>query len=196
MLTLNPAIKALRGLIYLSGHSRDRAQLGLDPEEILRREIESYWKWSMQDAGLAKTDHIPAITIATAVPHESVASVVGRVTDQLHEMGNQFRSLWLDYSRCSEMDKEKDKHYVHKLPTLYGIVIKYTVVAFLTYDASKPGQAVRCVGTYTFGKEGQDVWNALAVSILFIRARNYLMELAEEGELGDVVDDEDDDEDA
>jgi hypothetical protein len=147
----------------------------------------------MEDAGLSNTEHIPAITIATAVHNESVASAVGRVTDQLHHMGNQYRSLWLDREHCSEKDEVLD--YVHDLPTLYGVVIKYTVVAFVTYDVARPGQAVRCVGTYNFQKEGQDVWNALAVSILFIRARNYLMELAKEGELGDVVDDASVDED-
>jgi hypothetical protein len=148
----------------------------------------------MQDAGLSKTKHIPAITIATAVPKESVASVVGRVTDQLHSLGNQYRALWLDRERCSESDDVQ--YYVHDLPTLYGVVIKDSVVSFVTYDVAMPGQAVRCLGVYNFKKEGQDVWHALAVSILFIRARNYLMELEKEGELGDVIEEDSTDPDA
>ena len=148
----------------------------------------------MQDASLHKTKHIPAIAIATAVPKESVASVVGRITDQLHHMGKQYRMLWLDRTRCSETDD--DQYYVHDLPTLYGVVIKYSVVSFVTYDVAMPGQAVRCVGTYNFQKRGQDVWHALAVGILFIRARNYLMELREEGELGEVDESDSSDEDA
>lgn len=194
MLTFDPAIKALRGLIKLSGHVRDRVQMGLSPEETLEREIESYFRWSMRDAGLSKTEHIPAIAIATAVPKESVAGVVGRVTDQLHHMGNRYRSLWLDRKRSTETDDLQ--YYIHDLPTLYGVVIKYSVVSLVTYDVAMPGQAVRCLGTYNFQKEGQDIWHALAVSIIFIRARNYLMELREEGELGDEANDDSTDEDA
>ena len=194
MLIFESAIKALRGLIKLSGHVRDRIQMGLSAEETLEREIESYFRWSMRDAGLSKTEHIPAIAIATAVPEESVAGVVGRITDQLHHMGNQYRSLWRDRTRSTETDDVQ--YYVHDLPTLYGVVIKYSVVSLVTYDVAKPGQAVRCLGTYNFQKEGQDIWHALAVSIIFIRARDYLMELKEEGELGDEADVDSSDEDA
>ena len=148
----------------------------------------------MRDAGLSKTKHIPAIVIATAAPSESVANVVGRITDQLHNIGNQYRSLWLDDKRSSPSDEWQ--YYVHDLPTLYGVVIKFSVVSFLTYDVTVPGQAVRCVGSYNFQKEGQDVWHALALSIIFIRARNYLMELKEEGELGEEIDSDSPDEDA
>lgn len=194
LLTIDLAIKALRGLIKLSGHVRDRVWAGFSPEETLQREIESYFRWSMRDAGLSKTEHIPAIAIATAVPNESVASVVGRITDQLHEMGNRYRSLWLDRARSTVTDDVQ--YYVHDLPTLYGVVIKYSVVSLVTYDVVKLGQAVRCLGTYNFLKQGQDVWHALAVSIIFIRARNYLMELKEEGEFGDEANVESTDEDA
>lgn len=194
MLNIDLAIKALRGLVKLSGHVRDRVQFGLSPEETIQREIESYFRWSMQDAGLIKTEHIPAIAIAAALPQESVASVVGRITDQLHHMGNQYRSLWLDRARSTRTDDVV--YYTHDLPTLYGVVIKYSVVSLVTYDVAKPGQAVRCLGTYNLQKEGQDIWHALAISIIFIRARDYLMELKEEGQLGDEVDDDSTDEDA
>lgn len=194
MLTTDAAIKALRGLMKLSGHVRDRILLGFYPEHILQREIESYFRWSMRDAGLQKTKHIPAIAITTAAPKESVASAVGRITDQLHDMGKQYRSLWLDRTRCSETDDVQ--YYVHDLPTLYGVVIVSSVVSFLTYDVAMPGQAVRCLGAYNLQKRGQDVWHALAVSIIFIRARNYLMELKGEGELEELEDVDSTDEDA
>ena len=168
--------------------------MGLSPEETLQREIESYFRWSMRDADLNKTEHIPAIAIATAAPKESVAGVVGRVTDQLHHMGSRYRSLWQDSSRSTETDGLQ--YYVHDLPTLYGVVIKYSVVSLVTYDVAKPGQAVRCLGTYNFQKDGQDIWHALAVSIIFIRARDYLIKLREEGELGDKTNVDSTDEDA
>lgn len=168
--------------------------MGLSPEETLQREIESYFRWSMRDAGLSKTNHIPAIAIATAAPKESVAGVVGRVTDQLHHMGSRYRSLWQDSARSTESDGVQ--YYVHDLPTLYGVVIKYSVVSLVTYDVAKPGQAVRCLGTYNFQKEGQDIWHALAISIIFIRARDFLIELRKERELGDEADVDSTDEDA
>lgn len=147
----------------------------------------------MCDAGLSKTQHIPAIVIATAAPEESVLSLVNRVTDQLHDLGNQYRALWLDAERSAEsVDRQ---YYVHDLPTLYGVVIKSSLVSFVTYDVAQIGQGVRCLGVYNFKKEGQDIWHALAVSIIFIRARNYLMELRAEEELGEEIDDDAFDED-
>ena len=184
-LIFHPACKALDGLIMLGARVRDRVRLKLSPVETLHREIESYYRWSIEDAGLSNIEHIPALSIAAANPDESVASVIGRLTDQVHDRGNQYRALWLDEDRCTVYDNEQ--YYFHDLPTLYGVAINYTIVSFLTYDVAKPGEALKCLASFNFQQVGQDVWNALAISILFIRARNYLLELEDEGELGELI---------
>lgn len=74
------------------------------------------------------------------------------------------------------------EEFSHDLPTLYGIVIKHTVVAMVTYDVCVPGQAVRSIAMFDFGKPDQDVWNGLAVAILVVMCRNCLMDFAAEEE--------------
>ena len=129
-------------------------------------------------------DHIPVVAIASAKGQETVESVVGRVPDQLHSLGRQYRNKWR-HPRASD----EHQRFTHELPTLTGFVIKYSIVAIVTCDSRVAGHPVRTLGTFDFKVIGQDVWHALAVSIAMIRGRNYLMRLDEEGELGpEVVD--------
>ena len=68
-------------------------------------------------------------------------------------------------------------------------MIKYSIVAIVTCDCRVAGSPIRTLGTFDFKVIGQDVWNALAVSIAMIRGRDYLMQLDAQGELGaEVVD--------
>ncbi|KAL9609408.1 MAG: hypothetical protein Q9167_005832 [Letrouitia subvulpina] len=173
---LSSASVALQSLFDLPGRVRDRVARELSPEEPLRRELLAYYKWTIKDAELARTPHIPVVAIGTAAEHESVASIVGRVTDQLHELGRQYNQLFYSHT-----DEDGVQQFKHELPTLYGIVITYTVVSFVTYDARFPEKQVQSMGTYDFSQTGGTVWHALAVSIYLIKARNYLVELDEAG---------------
>lgn len=146
----------------------------------------------MHDAGLTNIEHTPVIAITSAAPKESVSSLVSRATDSLLHMGREYRRLWTDKSKS----KNGQEHYTHEMPTLYGVAIKYTVVAFLTHDTTKPQQAVRSLAVFDMQQKGQDVWNGLAVAILFVRARNYLLELHGEGHLGSTLVPKADDSDA
>lgn len=89
-----------------------------------------------------------------------------------------------------------EHQYTHDLPILYGIVIKYTVVTFVTYDVAMPQRPLRYLAQFDFAQRGQDVWNCLAAAILVVRARNYLRELQVEGQLGREIKKEVVDEDA
>lgn len=192
MLTFYLAQKALEGLHFLGSRVRDRVTRRLPPEPTIRRQFEAYYKWSIHDAGLTNVEHIPVLTITSAAPKESIASLVSRATDRLLHMGREYRLLWLD----KEKSKNGKENYTHAMPTLYGIAIKYTVVAFLTHDVTKPHQAVRSLAVFDMQQKGQDVWNGLAVAILFVRARNYLLKLRAEGHLGRHIVREADDPDA
>ena len=58
----------------------------------------------------------------------------------------------------------------------------------MTCDASVPRKPIRALATYDWKKEqGQDVWQAFGIAITIVTARNYLMKLDEEGELGEVI---------
>ena len=110
----------------------------------------------------------------------------------------------------NDNDKNEFPVFERDLPTLYGIVIKYSVLAFVTYDVANPDREVKSLALFDFQHHGQDVWHALSIAILMVRARGYLMRLRDEGGLGldlvataaekikqkQVADDDDDDPDA
>ncbi|KAI4113993.1 MAG: hypothetical protein LQ341_007787, partial [Variospora aurantia] len=161
--------------------------------DVLRRELLAYYKWSITDANLHRTEHIPVLAIGTSAPLEPVASVVGRVTDSLHDLGRQYRAHLFSHhldpssssSSSSDDQKKKTKKtpvFKRQLPTLYGVVITQMIVTFVTYDARFPGKPVQSMGNYDFSNQGQYMWHALAVAIVMVRARDYLVGLKKEEE--------------
>lgn len=181
------ASRALKNLFYLGSRVRDRIDCHFRPEETLRREFLEFYKWSIKDAGLHRIEYIPVLTIGTAAPRESVDSVLGRVTDSLHDLGKQYRAHFFDH-----YDPDTRKPVFKKeLPTLYGVVIIKSVVSFVTYDSRFPGKKPRNMGTYDFAIEEQDVWHAFSAAIVMTKAREYLVGLKEDEQLGEAMEDED-----
>lgn len=204
------ACKALEGLNLLAARVRDRVYYAkLPPEPIIYRQIKAYYDWSMKDAGLDSCEHIPIVSIVPARPDEAVSDVVARLTNELQERGRQYRIKWLEGKESTNQPKKtndtddddddddgNDDNSNHKkeslvfkrdLPTLYGIVIKYSVLAFVTYDVANPEREVKSLALFDFQHHGQDVWHSLSIAILTVRARDYLMRLRDEGELGLVA---------
>ncbi|KAL8942468.1 MAG: hypothetical protein Q9211_001362 [Gyalolechia sp. 1 TL-2023] len=182
------ASRALKNLFYLGSRVRDRITCGFRPEETLRREFLEYYKWSIKDAGLYRIEHIPVLTIGTAAPRESVTSILGRVTDSLHDLGKQYRAHLFD-----RYDPEtRQPIFKKELPTLYGIVITYSVVTFVTYDSRFPNKAVQSMGSFNFAKLDQDVWHAFAAAIVMVKARDYLIGLKKDEQVGGALEDETD----
>ncbi|MCJ1252362.1 hypothetical protein MMC24_000167 [Lignoscripta atroalba] len=293
---LLPATNALTSLVMLGVRVRERLDRKLTPEPILRKEIESYIKWSIEDGGLKRRTFIPILSVVSRRGRETVADIVARTTRQMHENGRRYRELWYvgpedegngedktttpllkgkgkgksatpaakpkaestaPDSKAKGQEKGKSKsadptphqqgiltlgshrptppeslpetevvvpvavpalhppaaaeaavptptstptptptpspeaqppaaaaihpvnptHYRRPLPTIYGIVIYNTVASFVTYDARHPGKPIRTISLCNFADEGQDVWNAFAVSILVIVVRDWVMAL-------------------
>ena len=56
----------------------------------------------------------------------------------------------------------------------------------MTCDASVPNKPISAIATYDWNKgNGQDVWQAFGVAVTVCKARNWLMGLDGEGELGE-----------
>lgn len=167
----------------------------------------------MKDAGLDSSEHIPIVSIVSARPDEPVSDVVARLTNELQERSRQYRTKWLESKESTGQpnkpnntddddeddddddggkydnnnnDRNESPVFERDLPTLYGIVIKYSVLAFVTYDVANPDREVKSLALFDFQHHGQDVWNALSIAILMVRARDYLMRLRDEGGLGFV----------
>ena len=103
------------------------------------------------------------------------------------------RQQWQDkLGRPSRHRSRSTAQLKQKLPTLYGFVIKFSVVALVTYDANQPTRPIRTLVSMNHAIDGTDPWHALAVSIVCIRARNILMELDSEGYFGEELTDDDD----
>lgn len=71
---------------------------------------------------------------------------------------------------------------VPEVPTLYGVTASHTVMAFVSYAPSTEDKEVpqlRLIAMFDFGKEGYDVWHALAVAIFITHCRNRMMQLKE-----------------
>ena len=192
---LSLAMKMLRLLVDAGLRVRECFQLNQEPEKPLHDAVQKYFKWTMQDAKLDKKDHIPILSITCAKKGELADSLIRRCTDRLHALGRQYRDMW--HVEPSESKKNDEVQcYSHELPTIFGIVVIDSVVGFVTYDARYPGKAVRTMGNWDFSLQGQDVWHAFAVAIFMICARNYLMDLDDEGLLGSEVRGDDEDPDA
>lgn len=176
--------------------ARDASIEGIAPEKIIRRHLNDYFVWTMRDGNLKNTPHIPVLTIAVAHPGEPVQSVVNRCTDRLHDMGRRYREAWrLDGDTVDDLGLSMPS-YKHRLPTIFGIIVKATGVGFITYDAAVPGKAVKNMGVWDLTKDGQDVWHAFAIAIYMICARNYLLNLKQEALLEEEIEEESDDPDA
>ena len=63
------------------------------------------------------------------------------------------------------------------LPTVYGFVIAYTTVSLITYDSNQPEREIKALALFDFMLDDQDVWNAFAIAIIVIWARDYLVSL-------------------
>lgn len=183
------ARKALFNLMAIGADARDRITRSCEPEPSIHRNLAAYEKWALQDANLIRTPHIPLLAICSAVPHETVVSVVARLTDKLHDLGRQYRELFRG------KNKQGQDVYKHKLPTFFGIMVKYSIVAFFTWDSSKLKAPTRTIGMFDMRQRGQDVWHVLAISILMVKVRNNLLALRKRGWIG-VEEVKDDDPDA
>ncbi|KAL8815201.1 MAG: hypothetical protein Q9223_005648 [Gallowayella weberi] len=191
------ACRALRNLFLLGSRVRDKRICGLPSETIMRREFHEFYKWSMVDAGLSHLDLIPLLTIGTAFPNESIDSLVGRVTDSLHDLGRRYRQL---FSTRDEETGEPVKDpesgniiYTRELPTLYGIIIYQHVATIVTYDARSPKKGIQLMNTNNFTDLEEDVWHAFSVAITMIKARNDLIGLLEDGVIWPEMEEDDTD---
>lgn len=177
-------------------HARDAYVSGVAPEKVIRRHLNEYFAWSMRDANLTRTPHIPILTITISHPGEPIQSVASRCKDRMYDMGRRYREAWLLEDGSVDDLGLSVPSYMHRLPTILGVIVKGAALGFISYDASVPGKAVKNLGVWDLTKEGQDVWHAFAIAIYMICARDYLLGLKEEGMLEEDVVEESDDPDA
>jgi len=175
------AMKALRDLVNLGARARDvliSPVARRTPEQVLRQGIQRYIKWSLEDAGLniTKGPDIPNLVVESGDKNVKGAVLEAGIMDQLSRLETRWDdALLIDI--VDEKDRLVDNEYLCDPPTMYGIVLTHTVMAFV---ALVPGQeGLKQIATLDYGDARYDVWNALAAAIYIIHCRNRLMELRE-----------------
>ena len=178
--------------------------MNIPPEKVITRHIQQYIRWSHQDGNLVTKSPIPILQVVTARADEPVKDVVDRASQKLQNLGQQYRTEWLmpeppkppkqlkdkaansgdsitddDEEEVEDeeeemQDEEEPDEFDPPLPTVYGLVIAYTTVSLITYDSNQPDREIKALALFDFMLNDQDVWNAFAVAIIVVWARDYL----------------------
>jgi hypothetical protein len=148
------------------------------PEYHIKRAIQKYAAWAMKDG---EVDHLwsQLPLFKTVTWPKTVHSAVGE-QKMLQELGD-LHDQWYDVLQIQEAEERMDM-VVPEVPTLYGVTASHTVMAFVSYAPSTEDKEVpqlRLIAMFDFGKEGYDVWHALAVAIFITHCRNRMMQLKE-----------------
>ncbi|KAF1955790.1 hypothetical protein CC80DRAFT_473666 [Byssothecium circinans] len=179
------AQRALEDLFTLGGLVRDavltRAPIRT-PEFHIRAAIQKYNRWAMKDAGIDRTwNHLSLFDIV--VCDQKTPSRVSEL-NMIVKLA-KLQDQWREAFETHNTDDKSESDFVsapEELPTVYGVIASYTVMAFVTYVApTEPdGKAsLRIVAIFDFGQIGFDVWNSLAIAIFVIHCRNRMKELRE-----------------
>ncbi|KAG8527560.1 uncharacterized protein KY384_007712 [Bacidia gigantensis] len=168
---------------------RDALNQRQRPESSLNRGIERYQRWSIRDAKLKHKIYPNLIVIVAAKAGEAIASTVRRTTNKLKILHDQWQDAFSNGKNESNRTLQVSSN---STPTLYAMIIKFSVVSIVTFDPSQPARPIKIIANLNHTLDGRDVWHAYAISIVCVRARNYLMGLEESGCFADKVQEDND----
>lgn len=182
---LFPAQHALEELFALGGVARDAVLTNAPirtPEFHIRKAVQKYDEWAMKDGEM---DHVWndlslfEIVTSDKNTHSSVAE-----RKMLHKLSKLYE-LWSEAFKIYDGENRSESDYVaapEELPTLYGVIASYTIMAFVSYVPPSEVNAkasLRTIAIFDFSEEGYDVWNSFAVAIFIIHCRNRMKQLEE-----------------
>jgi hypothetical protein len=185
LLTYAIAQHALEKLFALGGFARDAVVTKAPirtPEYHIGKAIKNYNRWAMKDAGVGRTYEDISIFEMTTNSIRTRATVAEQ--NMIVKL-SKLQERWAEKFDSHDDNHSNDVDYVaapEELPTLYGVIASFTVMAFVTYVApSQPDSkaSLRTVAIFDFGEPGYDVWNSLAIAIFIIHCRNRLKQLRE-----------------
>lgn len=129
------------------------------------------------DACWAALPLFETVTVNKDVPSTVLESRTLRKLGRLHEFWQTTLA-----ARTTTQSTTSSSSTTLEVPTLYGVSASHTIMAFVSYlpptkENRTPG--LRLIAMFDFGKEGFDVWNALAAAIFVVHCRNRMMQLKE-----------------
>lgn len=184
------ATKALLRLFDLGVRVKDNTNMNVPCVPLMTREIRQYIKWSEWDGGYKHLRFIPVLSLISARPNQDSDAILKSLRDQMGFLAEQHREhLLLPEPRVNEHGETE--LYSRRPPILYGIIIAQTMAIFSTLDSSVSGAQTKHIAHFDFKEAGHAVWNGMAVAIIIIMARNYLMSIRDTLEEDDPESDPD-----
>ncbi|CAK3991387.1 Hypothetical predicted protein [Lecanosticta acicola] len=181
--------KALDRLIDLGGRVRDRieTQSKVAPEQQVKRHMEKYIKWAMEDAGFDDRTRIPILAMEFQPAGTEAAILKANALKKCKRLASRYREALrvkqsVEFSPVSL--SSRSTLLSCPLPTFYALVASHQVVAIMAYRPDSEIQELNPMAFFNFKERNYDVWNALALAILVNHVRNVHQRIADETGLG------------
>ncbi|KAI9741439.1 MAG: hypothetical protein M1818_004245 [Claussenomyces sp. TS43310] len=170
------AINALSSLITLGGRVRSLIECHKPQEQLIKKELDNYVKWSERDGNYNTKRFLPRLSIVAGHPDQEIPNITRAITDQLRFLAIRHRqALALPHpGRLNELGEVEV--FMRPPPVLYGVIIAHCITLFVTLDSSKVDAQIRTIAHFDFSNADMDVWNSFAVAILVCMVRNKIME--------------------
>ncbi|KAF3003801.1 hypothetical protein E8E13_010260 [Curvularia kusanoi] len=175
---------ALTALLDLGASVRDSIMTHAPkrrPQIHVKRALQKYTAWAMKDGGVdTYWSNLPlfeTVTVGKNVPSTVLES---RTLAKLADLHERWQSTLAAHAAKQSFSSAASTAL--DAPTLYAVSASHTIMAFVSYvpvDKDNRIPTLRLIAMFDFGKEGFDVWNALAAAIFVIHCRNRMMELRE-----------------
>ncbi|KAE8146236.1 hypothetical protein BDV25DRAFT_143898 [Aspergillus avenaceus] len=194
------AIKSLSNLFSLGGRVRDHRILGLSPEILIKKAIEKYINWALNDVNLHMESETPQLHLVRTLDEgETTLTAVTRLNQRLQSMAIQYNKVMgmtvigNDHSSADSRIKEEDHVLTENqdprvYPLLIGFLICGHMVTILTLgtdpSSTTNGADSKFMFNFDLEESGQDVWNSLAIAIIVMKVRDTMLQLAKKGICG------------
>lgn len=170
-------------LITLGGRVRSLLECRKPQEQVIKKEIENYIKWSERDGGYASKRFIPLLCLIAGHPRQDLPTISKAITDQMEFLALKHRQALALPPPGRPSENGEVEMFSRPPPVVYGIIIAQCVTVFLTLDSGKPGAKPKTIAHFDFSDKNMDVWNGFAVAILVCMVRNQLMASRDEMEM-------------
>ncbi len=151
------------------------------PQYHVKRAIAKYTAWAMKDGGVDSIwSTLPLFETVTVGKHVPSTVLESRTLAKLGDLHERWQATLAGRDITRSFGSTLSTSL--EAPTLYGVSASHTIMAFVSYlPPSKENRVpgLRLIAMFDFGKEGFDVWNALAAAIFVIHCRNRMIELKE-----------------
>ena len=151
-------------------------------EQLIKRELENYIKWSEKDGGYAKKRFLPLLCIVAGRPRQPLPAISKLITDQLEFLAIRHRQVLALPATEIATGMGEVQIFSRPPPVLYGVIISHCITVFVTLDSSKQDAKPKTIAHFDFSDKDMDVWNGFALAILICMVRNHLMAMRDEME--------------